>query len=414
MEGQMGTPFSIHPLRQALANEVHARPYAPLTAPVRVSHLAFLATEQGFARETAVLRDLCSRYGDTGPGPTDTHFAADFGPFRLKWERHNEFSTYTFFVPGPFTAPFAEPALGMVPRDWLAQLGGNLLVSVDVAFEQDSDRPQTPDDIRKFFAGNKLVGSRVAGGRTGVWTDFHLHDGASRFLVWANLNEDQGGRLVQRLLEIETYRMMALLALPLAREVTPTINKAERDLAAATDLMISAKGLEEERTLLKQLTTLSSEIETISAATTFRFGAARAYYKLVERRITNLREDRIEGLQTIREFMERRLLPAVQTCESVHSRQEGLARRIARATDLLRTRVDLTLEQQNRDLLASMDRRAKLQLRLQGTVEGLSTVAITYYLANLVGYLVEGLGESAPVEGLGDAVMRHNDAGIAK
>jgi uncharacterized membrane-anchored protein len=36
-----------------------------------------------------------------------------------------------------------------------------------------------------------------------------------------------------------------------------------------------------------------------------------------------------------------------------------------------------------------MDRRAKLQLRLQQTVEGLSVAAITYYSAGLVGYLAK-------------------------
>jgi uncharacterized membrane-anchored protein len=47
---------------------------------------------------------------------------------------------------------------------------------------------------------------------------------------------------------------------------------------------------------------------------------------------------------------------------------------------------------QNQSLLASMDRRAKLQLRLQQTVEGLSIAAIVYYMAGLVGYVANALG----------------------
>ena len=46
----------------------------------------------------------------------------------------------------------------------------------------------------------------------------------------------------------------------------------------------------------------------------------------------------------------------------------------------------MALEEQNRDLLESMDSRARLQLRLQETVEGLSVVAISYYLVGLVAY----------------------------
>jgi uncharacterized membrane-anchored protein len=68
-----------------------------------------------------------------------------------------------------------------------------------------------------------------------------------------------------------------------------------------------------------------------------------------------------------------------------------LAERAARVTALLRARVELQLQEQNRGLLDSMDRRAKLQLRLQETVEGLSVVAIGYYGLGLVGYLLKGL-----------------------
>ena len=128
--------------------------------------------------------------------------------------------------------------------------------------------------------------------------------------------------------------------------------------------------------------------------------AARAYYALVRRRAEELREQRVEGIQTIEEFIDRRLAPAMRTCEAVAERLENLSRRVARASDLLRTRVDIQLEAQNRDLLQSMDRRARLQLRLQETVEGLSVAAITYYVASLVGYLAKaGEAVGLPVNG---------------
>ncbi len=81
----------------------------------------------------------------------------------------------------------------------------------------------------------------------------------------------------------------------------------------------------------------------------------------------------------------------MRTCESLAARQDSLAARIARASDMLRTRVSLAVERQNRDLLASMNRRAKLQLRLQQTVEGLSVVAVSYYATGILGYAFDGL-----------------------
>ncbi|MFX7306686.1 DUF3422 family protein, partial [Acinetobacter baumannii] len=84
--------------------------------------------------------------------------------------------------------------------------------------------------------------------------------------------------------------------------------------------------------------------------------------------------------QTFEEFLLRRLTPAFRTGEAVSDQLDSLATRIDRASKLLRTRVDLTLEAQNQDLLQSMNRRGHLQLQLQQAVEGLSVVAITYYL----------------------------------
>ena len=125
-------------------------------------------------------------------------------------------------------------------------------------------------------------------------------------------------------------------------------------------------------------------------AVSFRFSAARAYADLVALRISELREERIEGLQMFSEFTERRLSPAMRTCEAAAKRLSTTSERVARATQLLSTRVGISRERQNQALLESMDNRAKLQLRLQETVEGLSIAAITYYIVGLVGYAAKG------------------------
>src|SRR3546814_16551531 len=136
--------------------------------------------------------------------------------------------------------------------------------------------------------------------------------------------------------------------------------------------------------------TLSSEIEDVAAATTYRFSAARAYYALVLRRVEELREQRVEGLQTLSEFVDRRLAPAMRTCEAVAERLETLSRRVARANQLLRARVDLHLEAQQRTLLESMNRPARLDLRTPHTAEGPSVATLPYYPAHPVAHLRNG------------------------
>ena len=81
----------------------------------------------------------------------------------------------------------------------------------------------------------------------------------------------------------------------------------------------------------------------------------------------------------------------MNTCLAVANRLETLSQRITRVTQLLSTRVDITHERQNQAVLEQMNRRAKLQLRLQETVEGLSVAAITYYIVGLFGYLAKAV-----------------------
>lgn len=401
--------FAEHPLRHALVNEVHARPFEQLTAPVRASHIALLSDESELARDRRHVAALCERFGLPTPGEDAKHYAGNFDRFRCKWERHTEFATYTFFEDAPFEAPFADPPIERVPQDWLEAMPGELLVACHLALapgrarkagKSGSGNKEEPDldDLQRHFGTDSLTGSRMSGGNAEAWTDFRLHeDGFARILVRdVGLHARQAGRLVQRLLEIETYRLLALLALPLAREAAPEISAAARRLAEITGRMASIDGLEDERAMLGDLTQLAGRLEQLVSRNAYRFSAASAYYALVETRMAELREQRIEGTQTIREFMDRRMAPAIRTCEATAARQDRLAERLARATVMLRARVDIALEAQNRDLLRSMNRRARLQLRLQETVEGLSVAAISYYLVGLVAYAAKGV-ESAGV-----------------
>lgn len=378
--------FREHAQRGSLAGEVHARPYEVLSAPVRASHLALVhATPED---ERAHLARLLASHGAEPPGDGAAYFLRDLGGFRLRWERHSEFSSYTILRFDSFDLPFAATAVDLLPADWLAGLPGEVMTAVHVAVAKD-----LPDDLAPLFDGNSLIGAKVLWGAGEAWTDFRLHaDGFGRFVLRdLGLTRGQTGRLVQRLLEIETYRMMALLAFPLARHAAGEIGRIDRDLGGIVTQLADPAVQQNDRELLEHLTRLAAEAEHLDAATSFRLSAAKAYYAIVGQRIAELREDRIPGLQTFAEFIDRRLGPAMKTCESVSDRQQLLATRVSRAGDLLRTRVDIALEEKNRDLLNSMNRRAELQLRLQETVEGLSVVAISYYLLGLIGYLAKGL-----------------------
>ncbi len=380
--------LSEHPLRLALAGEIHARPFESLPAPVRVSQVAMFHAGLEATAERAFLTAFLSAHAAPPPSPEAQHLVRSLGQVRFKWERHSEFSTYTFMAFNASGEPFVDTALALVAAAWQRRFPGQMMNATHVeVFLADTATLAT------WFGEAPQVGSRVLGGAGEVWTDFRLHaDGFGRILVCdRGLTPGQTGRLVQRLLEIETYRMMALLGFPVARQVSREIGRMDQGL---TDIIsaLADPGLGgKDRDLLERLTTLAAEAERLDAGTSFRLSAARAYHAIVTQRIGELREERMQGVQTIAEFMGRRLTPAMKTCDSAVERQQLLARRAARAGDLLRTRVDIALEEKNRDLLHSMDQRAKVQLRMQEAVEGLSVAAISYYALGLVLYAAKGL-----------------------
>lgn len=378
-----------HPLRLTLADEVHARPPEPLETPSRATYVALLVETEDRERELAHVTALCRQFGAPPPTAGATHFSARLGELRLKWERHGEFSGFTVFAPGLSPRPFSEPVSALLPAGWLAGLPGQTIVAAHAKLLPADQAPADTDALAAWFEGHIVVGAEVGEGAGVAYTDFRVHaDGFSRFVVVdRSFTTRQAGRMLQRLFEIEAYRTLALLALPLARSLSPRAVAIERSLSALT-AQIAAEGGQDEA-LLHELTQLAAEVERLLASSQFRFGACRAYHELVTTRIAELRERRLPGIQTIEEFMVRRLTPATATCATVSQRLHDLSERVAQASGLLSTRVDIARERQNQALLASMDRRAKLQLRLQQTVEGLSVAAITYYAAGLVGYLAK-------------------------
>jgi uncharacterized membrane-anchored protein len=178
----------------------------------------------------------------------------------------------------------------------------------------------------------------------------------------------------------------------------PSINRIESRLAEVTEEMRQTAKLIDNHRLLDELTALAAELEAGAAASLFRLGASRAYNEIVQLRLATIGERKAGPLPTWSSFLARRMSPALRTCATTEERQSDLSEKLARAANLLRTRVDVEMERQNRDLLKSMNERTRLQLRLQATVEGLSVAAISYYVVGLFGYLVKGLSdEGVPV-----------------
>lgn len=386
----MNQRFTPHPDRAGVLAELHVRPFLAFATPHRFHHFAFVIEPALIGAERDAFARLCDSLGVTGPADGARFHLATVGPWQLRWELHTEFVTYTWSTAQNATEAFAASAAD-IPEAFRRHVpAGAWLVAVDLALV---DQASIADRVEGLFDRSTLSLITAAQDAAFVATDFRATaDGSVRMLVAdrGTLSQTRAGRLVQRLLELETYRCLALLGLSVARSADPLVRSIEAELLRLTTGMQASRGAAANTGLLEELTGLSARLEAAIAAGAFRFAATRAYAELVRARIDVIREQEHAGYISFSRLLRRRFNPAIATCAAIEARQMALSERLAHAVDLLRTRIQSDLEEQNGQLLASMNRRSQLQLRLQQTVEGLSVAAISYYIVGLVGYIAKG------------------------
>ena len=383
-----GARLSPHPLRAAILGEAHARPFTPIETPRRVLHFAFDTAGDRAQADRTALTNFGERHGLAPLKPTDKQHRVMLSGTVLRWEQHSEFTTYTWELPAGGASPFHPPASSLAgPMARLPQ-PGPVLVALDLHLLANDDGRLLPE---RLFDRNSLAVAENSDGKALFASDFQTDPaGFVRILVIdRGLGAERAGTLVQRIIELETYRTLALLGLPEAQRLFPSISRIEQRLAEVTEEMRRTAELVDNHRLLDELIALAAELEAGAAASLFRFGASRAYNEIVQLRLQTIGERKVGGFPTWSSFLARRMAPAMRTCITTEERQANLSRKLSRTANLLRTRVDVEVERQNRDLLKSMNERTRLQLRLQATVEGLSVAAISYYVVALFGYLVK-------------------------
>jgi len=388
-------------LRLQLHNEVHARPPASLQLPALVVFVAVLNEGVARQREWEHLRQLPGQGDLALESLNDNFLRLRLDGYTVKWERHTEFTRYSLvqLLPSSDVAKSAHDLASQsaLPLRWLRHIPGTTVVAVSMAMVHGdladlAHSGPLMEQARQWLGGSQLVASLLGNGHSCALTEFQIgSDGFERMLVVAPLGTSQAraGRISQRLLEIETYRLMALRGLPVAKGLGPMLGQAEDALSGITARLENKSASDQE--LLDDLVALAARVERAIAEHSYRFSATQAYYTLVGQRIAELREKVVPGTQTIGEFMQRRLSPAMATVAATSQRLVNLSERVSRTSALLRTRVDIASEQQNQQLLEKLTRGQEMQLRLQTTVEGLSIAAISYYVVSLSYYGTKAL-----------------------
>lgn len=384
--------------------ELHERPPLDVQLPAHIHHVAYLLPEHEGSRKKA-RADMAQLFlslgisddkaklgerhavGEKSYGNRDT--------LRITWELHSEFVTYTFthmaagkqslgFGPLrlPETIPTQEP-------EW------ERIVALDILV---ADWPQLKKTERQYlFANDRLYGSQIQGGQAQVWTTFQLDEsGWEHYLILAGeLTPAQLGRQIKRLVEIENYYHLILMPLDCFRDRSVELRELEIAFTRHTQEMFNAMvdaPSDEERSWLALLTELSARVTKLKENMRYRMGAASSYNVQFHRILDALDEGRVvEGNQPMGTFLSARTGSAVRGYENFNERLDSLSRGLDRATNMLRTRVEMTVQKQNLELLEGMSKQGRQQLMLQTTVEGLSVIVLSYYLTGLFGYGLKAL-----------------------
>ncbi len=404
------TPFKLpsdDALRFVLHNEIHTRPSASVGLPALIFYVAVINREVTLQDELKHLQQLPGQSAFSIEKLKTNFCQIQFETHTLIWERHTEFTRYTIIqkLPGEVIWGQAFPDLSTAVAtgsEWLESIPGKTITAIQlVILKEGMDDPRALRHAKLWLGDSSLIGAKMGRTATGhphshLMSNLRIDaQGFERVLVLASpeTSPNRAGRIAQRILELETYRMMALLSLPVAKSLGSKLAQTEVQLVEITQRL--EKKVDADEVLLKDLAGLAVQVESATAEHSYRFSAARAYNAIVLERISEMRESPLSGMQSVGEFMQRRLAPAMATVNATSDRLGNLAQRISRASALLRTRVEIVAEQHNQQLLEKLTRGQALQLRLQSTVEGLSIAAITYYVVSLalyVGKAIKALG----------------------
>jgi uncharacterized membrane-anchored protein len=403
-----------HPARKQLHEEVHARPPIALWPNERVLSQSFLLNPSSRQTQIEWIQKLSVALGIPNDQQQDHSFkmltlAPEPERVLIKWELHGEFATIAAITHNPIkiTGPLLESRLALEKSldallqglgcPTIVEAGGERISALDLVFEH---RPLFAEaqEVSSIFSGNTVLGSFISSSKKAqLWTDLRLDEDGfiSYFIPHDILGSRQAGRVARAIAEAETYRMAAMIAFPVAKSLSMPLRTAESKLA---DLSESISQLQTEPGVhtakdghfLGELSSLASRAEQWISGYGLRFTASEAYSQLLNKNLFELAESPIPGVQSLSEFMDRRFQPAMGTCIWTQRRLKELSDRISRTTQTLRTRIEFVNEEQTQKLLASMDQRARLQLRLQETVESLSVLVLTYYAVSLLAYMAKG------------------------
>lgn len=295
----------------------------------------------------------------------------------LKMEQAMDLYTYQIWLPEERDLPF--------PKNPIVDAG----IFIYDTFPGD-------DTIKLHLKGKEEFGG-ILGDGLNIYASFkHLRGERDNFVFIADpvkVSEEYLEKIIEGMIKLENcfyllrdQRQKYLLASDRINQIEATvagkIGTINLNLPKATPENLK-EWLHWLSTILGDVSSVLKEVQRYSADTMSRIDVVKNILKEWD-------ESSLEDLPDLGVFYRKATLVLGDDYQRLTGRIEGIKDEMMDMITILRTKVDLITQDQSLELQKSMDETTKTQVRLQRTVEGLSIIAISYYMTGLAKYIFDG------------------------
>jgi uncharacterized membrane-anchored protein len=317
----------------------------------------------------------------------------------IVWEAHTEYYSYQIWhIPDDKTLPLEFGPLKIPGFVFPVTPSGTPISELDLIFSQERDL--STELIRELLPGRSVYGSRVFGGEIAVVTNFTPDAQArERYLIFASDPKallGHLGQLTDAVVTIENYYHLLLLPFAEFSRALDRIHELEQHHLRQRETITAQLRTSNAGQLQEWVNTLTEdflEVSRFAEGMRVRLSASAPYNAIVHATIRALQEKPVTPFLPLSDYVLGGISGVADGYQQLIRRIEAVEADFQSIISVIRTRVTLVQQEQNLDLLASVDRTTKSQVVLQHTVEGLSVIVVAYYLSGLAGYVLRAMQE---------------------
>ena len=322
------------------------------------------------------------------------------------WEAHTEYYSYQIWhIPRDRSQPLGFGPLGFPRYVFPFSPLGLQVNALDLVVIPS--RTYDQEELATLLPGPQIYASNVLNEDISVATSFTPDEhGRERYLIWSPdplVLRPKLARLIDILTTLENYTHLILVPYPAFSRAVDQVQIFEQRHLYQRTLITKELKQATHSTLQQWLEGLTHdflEVGRLADSMRFRLSASVPYDRIVHSNTLALREHPLPYGRTLTDYVESKITGVADGYQQLLSRIHALEQDFEGTIAVLRTKVELLLQEQNLSqqdqnmkLLASVDQTTKSQAVLQHTVEGLSVIVIAYYLSGLANYMFKALEE---------------------